>query len=125
MSASRIKRESGFVTEVHCICGKPIRSLVDSDKVIRTEKVNNKVVITKLAFMATHANFRQIVMEVQNGNRTGKHVTTCCGNCLSIMGRKRLKRIYDSDMDQMDDEGGETKRLRTFTPVGILKEEVV
>lgn len=119
--------ENGLITEVRCkLCKAPIQSMVPHEKLVRTEKINGVVVKTVPASLRPNPNYRQIVLEMTDGEKKAKHVTHCCASCLKNMETQHLQKMYAMDLAQWQREGMEDKHLRhlmTFRATKLLGQE--
>lgn len=130
MSASSfIVVENGVVVEVLCkLCDAPIQSMQAADKYIRVERVNGQIVKTVPTYLRPNPNYRQIILEMTDGEKKAKHVTHCCASCLGKVQTQDLQKMYAADVAQWAKEGMADKyvaSLMRFRPSKVIGEEAL
>lgn len=126
---SFIVTENGVIVEILCkLCRAPIQSMQAAEKYVRVERVNKQIVKTVPVYLRPNPNYRQIVLEVSDGERKAKHVTHCCASCLETLERQSLQKMYLEDLQQFAREGMDSKYIAhfmKFAPTKVIGEEAL
>ena len=95
-----------FIERMECrSCGTVIRSLIESEKPVRIQRMHNQTLITKLAIPAETSSYQEITVEFDDGSA---HVTAICRHCSVNLSNDMLEEIYVTDLEQFErdeDEG--------------------
>lgn len=120
--SSYIVRQNGVVVGVLCKkCGVPIRSLVPVGDPIDTRKANGMIIRDRMVALGTGSNYTEVEIEVEVDGKKGKHVTPMCKPCASNLTKNDLDKIYDDDLDELERDGQDVKKMRKFRPGKILR----
>lgn len=124
---SHIVTENNFVTEIRCpLCDSPVQTMVPMEKYIKVERVNNQIVKRIPCYLRPNSNYRQVVLEVTDGKKVGKHVTLCCKTCYDSLNTQSMQELYRKDMAEFQRQGMHEKHIKhfmTFRPTKCLGEE--
>jgi len=95
-----------LIDAVYCkMCGCKIKSLIPDDRFEESKTINGKIVIFQRLILAETSNYREILIEFDDGSA---HVTCACNSCIAKMQSADLEEIYATDMDDWvgDEEKG-------------------
>lgn len=124
---SHIVTENNFVVEIRCpLCNSPVQTMVPMEKYISVDRINGQIVKRVPCYLRPNSNYRQIVLEVTDGEKKAKHVTLCCKSCLADLNTQSMQKLYQLDMQEFQRQGMHEKHLKhymTFRPTKCLGEE--
>ena len=124
---SHIVTENNFVVEIRCpLCDSPVQTMVPMEKYIDVQRVNGQIVKRMPCYLRPNNNYRQIILEVTDGEKLAKHVTFCCKTCYADLNTQSMQKLYQLDMQQFHREGMHEKHLKhfmRFRPTKCLGEE--